>query len=87
MLKLHSSQKPTRKLAASALKYSDGMKVLAASLQVGFRDELYLSLAKSNDLFLGFKIFDEGKRQLTIDNALATKVKVRLPCFSTILFF
>ncbi len=28
---LHSSQKPTRKLAASAFKYRDWMKVLAAS--------------------------------------------------------
>ena len=26
--------------------------------------------------FVGFKIFDEGKRQLTIDNSLAAKVKV-----------
>ena len=35
----HSSQKPTRKLAASAFKYCDWMKVLAASLRVGFSDE------------------------------------------------
>ena len=35
----HSSQKPTRKLAASAFKHCDWMKVLAASLRVGFRDE------------------------------------------------
>ena len=35
----HSSQKPTRKLAASAFKYCDWMKVLAASLRVGFCDE------------------------------------------------
>ena len=35
----HSSQKPTRKLAASAFKYCDWMKVLAASLRVGFGDE------------------------------------------------
>ncbi len=33
----HSSQTPTRKLAAaSAFKYCDWMKVLAASLRVGF---------------------------------------------------
>ncbi len=31
--------KPTHKLAASAFKYSDWMKVLAASLLVGFCDE------------------------------------------------
>ena len=36
----HSSQKPTRKLAASAFKYCDWMKVLAASLRVGFCDEM-----------------------------------------------
>ena len=35
----HSSQKPTRKLAASAFKCCDWMKVLAASLRVGFCDE------------------------------------------------
>ncbi len=35
----HSSQKPTRKLAASAFKYCGWMKVLAASLRVGFRNE------------------------------------------------
>ena len=35
----HSLQKPTRKLAASAFKYYDWMKVLAASLRVGFCDE------------------------------------------------
>ena len=35
----HSSQKPTRKLAASAFKYCDWMEVLAASLRVGFCDE------------------------------------------------
>ncbi len=35
----HSMQKPTRKLAASAFKYCDWMKVLAASLRVGFCDE------------------------------------------------
>ena len=32
----HSSQKATRKLAASAFEYYDWMKALAASLQVGF---------------------------------------------------
>ena len=35
----HSSLKSTRKLAASAFKYCDWMKVLAASLRVGFCDE------------------------------------------------
>ena len=35
----HSSQKPTRKLATSAFKYCDWMKVLAASWRVGFCDE------------------------------------------------
>ena len=35
----HSSQKPTRKLAASAFKYCDWMKVRAASLWAGFCDE------------------------------------------------
>ena len=35
----HSSQKPTRKLPASAFKYCDWMKVFAASLRVGFRDK------------------------------------------------
>ena len=43
---------------------------------------------KSNQAFnfLGFRIFDEGKRQLTIDNGLAAKIKVmflgnwRIPC-------
>ncbi len=35
----HSSQKPTCKLAASSFKYCDWMKVLAASLRVGFCDE------------------------------------------------
>ena len=35
----HSSQKPACKLAASAFKYCDWMKVLAASLRVGFCDE------------------------------------------------
>ena len=35
----HSLQKPTRKLAASPFKYCDWMKVLAASLGVGFCDE------------------------------------------------
>ena len=32
----HSPQKSTRKLAASAFKYCDWMKVLAASVRVGF---------------------------------------------------
>ena len=32
----HSSQKPTRKLAVSAFKYCDWMKVLVVSLRVGF---------------------------------------------------
>ena len=32
-------QKPPRKLTASAFKYCDWMKVLAASLRVGFCDE------------------------------------------------
>ena len=35
-LLFHSSQKPTSKLAASAFKYCDWMKVLAASLRVEF---------------------------------------------------
>ena len=35
----HSSQKPTRKLAANAFKYSDWMKVVAASLRVDFCDK------------------------------------------------
>ena len=35
----HSSQKLTRKLAEIAFKYCDWMKVLAASLRVGFCDE------------------------------------------------
>ena len=35
----HSSQKPTRKHVASAFKYCDWMKVLAASLQIGLCDE------------------------------------------------
>ena len=35
----HLSQKPTGKLAASAFKYCDWMKVLAAGLRVGFCDE------------------------------------------------
>ena len=35
----HSSRKQTRKLAASAFKYYDWMKVLAASLRVGFCGE------------------------------------------------
>ena len=35
----YSSQKPTRKLAASAFKYCDWIKILAASLRVGFGDE------------------------------------------------
>ena len=35
----HSSQKPARKPAASAFKYCDWMKVLTASLRVGFCDE------------------------------------------------
>ncbi len=35
----HSSQKPARKLAASAFKYCDWMKVLAESLRVDFCDE------------------------------------------------
>ncbi len=35
----HSSQKPTRRLAASAFKYCDWIKVLAASLLVSFCDE------------------------------------------------
>ena len=35
----HSSQKPTRKLAASAFKHCDWMEVSAASLRVGFGDE------------------------------------------------
>ena len=37
--RFHSSQKPTRKLTESAFKYCDWMKVLEASLQVGFCDE------------------------------------------------
>ena len=41
----HSSQKPTRKLAASAFKYCDWMKVLAASLQVSFCDKWKGALA------------------------------------------
>ena len=48
----HSSQKSTRKLAATAFKYCDWMKVLAASLRVGFCDEwkraLKLSAGRSN---------------------------------------
>ncbi len=35
----HSSQKPIRKLAASSFTYCDWMKVLAASLRVGFCDK------------------------------------------------
>ncbi len=35
----HSSQNLSRKLAASAFKYCDWMKVLAARLPVGFCDE------------------------------------------------
>ena len=35
----HLSQKPTRKLAASAFKYSDWRNVLAASLRVVFCGE------------------------------------------------
>ncbi len=35
----HTLQKPTHKLVASAFKYSDRMKVLAASSRVGFCNE------------------------------------------------
>ena len=38
-LLFHSSQKPTRKLAASAFRYYDWMKIPTASLRVGFCDE------------------------------------------------
>ncbi len=52
----HSLQKPTRKLAASVFKYCDWMKVLAASLRVGFCDEwkrgLTLSLFWDNEISL-----------------------------------
>ena len=35
----HLSQNPTRKLAASAFNFCDWMKVLPASLRVGFYEE------------------------------------------------
>ena len=74
----HSSQKPTRKLAASAFKYCDWMKVLAANLRISYRDEWKRRQPKFYSLPKRYKQIRRFEQRLFVGNSCGIIVLVYL---------